>query len=233
MRFSLKGLFSGITVAAVGMAVVQFLAAHLNAGALSPTLQIIIAAILAGLGIGTHHGVSVSAQTPSGPSKLGLLLLLGLLPMNLQAQHRKALAADTVKAVHVELGADAVMRTDSVTEPQSVRIGLLLGSAFTVEYRASATRSEGYFEATADLGITAALLSGSTNRAGQYVEPLLSYHYDGGPAQLGVGVEVGTRTATIGPMAIRASMFTIDYFATKRLPTVTSVGARVGVSFWR
>ena len=222
---------TAVTVGGIIAGVGGWLLAHFDITGKDAIGQGIIT-LIAYLAAALTHGKGNGNGTPPPPpvSRFGaVLLLVGLgVPGALHAQ------ADTTKRYRVELGADAVMRTDSVTEPQSVRAGLLLGTAFTVEYRASAARaSEGYFEATADLGVTAALFPGSTNRAGQYVEPVVSYHYEGGPAQLGVGVEAGTRTLLTNGTAVRASMFTTVYLGTSRLPGVTSVGARVGVSFWR
>jgi hypothetical protein len=166
-----------------------------------------------------------------------LLAVMGVTGAAAQAKPkaRAATVADTAERYHVELGVDAVMRSDSVTEPQSARIGYLIGNRFTVEYRGGIGReASGAFRATAELGVTAALLDSTSNRTGLYVEPLVAYHTEGGPAQVGVGLESGSRTVKVGTnITVRASMFTVDYFKTKRLPTVTSFGARIGISFWQ
>jgi hypothetical protein len=139
---------------------------------------------------------------------------------------------NAARAQRAEVGFDAVMRTDSVTEPQRVRAGLLVGTRATVEYTAAVARSsEGYFEATASLGVTLSVVPGSTNRAGAYVGVALPYHYEGGPAQLGLDEEVGMRTPALGGTA-RLAMFSTQWLKTKRLPGPTAMGARAGLSFY-
>lgn len=145
-----------------------------------------------------------------------------------------SIVTDTTKVYHLELGVDVITHNDSLTDGKSARAGYLIGKSFTAEVQGNFHRTDaGIFDATVSLGLTAALLPGDNSLSGKYVEPLLSYHYQGGPAQMGVGLEVGARVLTGKTLAARASVFTIDYLRTKNLPTITSVGAKVGMSFWR
>lgn len=183
-----------------------------------------------------HVKLNGNGPPPPAPtiSRALLVPLLGLAllsPAALGAQGTRA-AIDSAQRHALELGADMRMRTDSVTEPVRVRAGLALGPRITVEYTASAARSsEGYFEANLSLGLTAALLSGATRFNGMYVAPSVLYHYEGGPAQLGVGLELGKRMQIAPNVILRAFTFMDDYFATRALPTVTSMGAGAGGSF--
>jgi len=171
---------------------------------------------------------------PPAVSRAWLVPLLGsllLAPGTVEAQGTPA-QIDSAQRHALELGTDIRMRTDSVTEPTRVRIGIALGPRITVEYTASASRSEeGYFEANASLGLTAALTPGATRFAGAYVAPSILYHYEGGPAQLGAGLELGKRMQVGANVILRAFMFMDDYFATRRLPAITSAGAGAGGSF--
>lgn len=229
------------TISSVLVAVATFIVTHFQILPKDQTGEWILALIVYVFTAITHSAGTVATTKPTGISRLAPLLLLpvalGGLPTPMQAQGGRAAIVAAAESLprHIELGVDAVMRSDSVTQPRSLRAGLVLGQNFTLEVQSSAERSsEGYFEATANLGVTAAILPSSTNLAGEYVMPLVSYHYDGGPAQLGVGFETGTRDVlSASGFSARASMFTITYFKTASLPAITSVGARVGLSFWR
>lgn len=174
--------------------------------------------------------------TPGGPTitRAWLVPLVGLLALTAAPLHAQGTPAaiDSAQRHALELGTDLRMRSDSVTEPVRVRVGLALGPRITVEYTASASRApEGYFEAILSLGLTAALTPGTSRFNGAYVAPSVLYHYDGGPAQLGVGLELGKRMQ-VGPnVIVRAFTFMDDYFRTRRLPTITSAGVGAGGSF--
>lgn len=184
------------------------------------------------------HGRATQPPASNGPTSIRgrgastFLLMLGLAALAVP-RSSWAQVPDSAQRHELELGSDVSMRSDSVTEPVRVRIGYELGQRFTVEYAASARRdgASGSFDAVVSLGVTAAVVPGSTRFDGPYLAPQLVYHYIGGPAQLGVGVEVGTRKQTGANMVVRVFTFTRDYFATRRLPTVTSVGVGAGVSF--
>jgi hypothetical protein len=229
---------SRVSIGATIAGAVTFLAHNFQITGTTPLGEHVLAvacAIVAYVAGAWLHGKSATPPS-NGPTSirgrgastfLVLLALAALAPTSSWAQ-----VPDSAQRHRLELGSDVSMRSDSVTEPVRVRVGYGVDQRFTVEYAASAARSsEGYFEANASIGVTAAVVPGSTRFDGPYVSPQLIYHYEGGPAQLGVGVELGTRKQTGPNMIVRVFTFTRDYLATRRLPTVTSIGVGAGVSF--
>ena len=159
-------------------------------------------------------------------SLIGLMLVPALLTG--QAKHHAA-TADTTK--HWEVGMDAVVSQTGDSLPGDVRIGLLLGKNASVEYSASAQRTEGYLEVKAELGVTASIIPGTSNRDGSYFRPHVALHYDGGPSQVGYGLATGVREGT-GPVTVRMEMYVTFYQATKSLAAFTDAGAKAGVSYY-
>jgi hypothetical protein len=228
-----------VSIGATVAGVVTFLAHNFQLTGTTPLgahILEVACAILAYVAGAWVHNKSVTPSS-NGPTSIrgrgaSTFLLMFAALAALTPRSGWAQTPDSMQRHRLELGSDVSMRSDSVTEPVRVRVGYGVDQRFTVEYAASAARSdEGYFEANVSLGVTAAVVPGSTRFDGPYLSPQLIYHYEGGPAQLGVGIEVGTRKQTGANMVARVFMFTRDYFATRRLPTVTSIGVGAGVSF--
>lgn len=171
------------------------------------------------------------------------LIALLLVPAVLSAQRpARATMRTVVRSVNaladsahykVEFGSDVNVSQTGDSLPGLVRVGYILGNTFTVEARGSAQKDNSYLEADLALSLTAAVFPGATSVHGQYVEAGLAYRYEGGAFQYGLSIGTGTRAIATNGIAARIGAFSQYLLPRNGIPGSTTVGARVGISFWR
>lgn len=151
----------------------------------------------------------------------------------LRAAIIRADAAADSSNFKIEFGSDVNVSQTGDSLPGDVRLGWILGNTFTLEATGAAQKDGDYLEAEVGLGVTAAIFPGATSVHGQFVEGALAYHYEGGPFQYGVVFGTGMRLVATNGIAARTGAFVEYLFPRAGIAAHTSIGAKVGISFWR
>ncbi len=187
----------------------------------------------------THGGALSKNNANSMVVLLGLCLLPAIghaqRPATMRASRAAADAAVDSSHFKVEFGTDLRATQTGDSLPADVRLGVVVGSGFTLEGSLAAQQDSGYIEATAGLGVTAAIFPGTTSYHGQFLHAALLLHYEGADFQPGLRFGTGTRgvlSATAGAL-VRLSAGMEHRFARGALEAGNVAYVEVGVSFLR